>query len=120
MPKHYSPPIRQVMLKLDSPSLNKVLRMHWATRRALKKNWGTVLKSFLKQPPALPCTAVTIHSFRIKLLDYDNLVGGAKEVIVDNLKDLGFIEDDSPDKVQISYEQSKTKRGLEGTLIAMW
>ena len=50
---------------------------------------------------------VKIQSNRTRLLDVDNFVGGCKP-IVDALKEYGLIEDDSPDKVKVEYEQKKT------------
>ena len=45
-----------------------------------------------------------IHSFRKKLLDFDNLVGGCKHLI-DALIDERFIFDDSPKYLTLTVEQ---------------
>lgn len=51
-----------------------------------------------------------------RLLDADNFAGGCKPVI-DQLRYAGFIPDDSPEKVEITFTQKKVKKGQEGTLI---
>ena len=109
----------QVEIPMKVESLNVLLRLHWASRRRLKNQWAIMLKSRLHEAKRA-YKFVQIHAFRNRLLDYDNLVGGCKEAIVDNLKDLGFIEDDSPDKVNVIYNQSKVRRDLEGVILALW
>lgn len=43
---------------------------------------------------------------RGRLMDYDNLVGGAKPVL-DALKVLGMVKDDSPKWIKVDYQQKK-------------
>jgi len=43
---------------------------------------------------------------RGRLMDYDNLVGGAKP-LVDALKALGMVRDDSPSWIKVDYQQTK-------------
>ncbi len=53
---------------------------------------------------------VYIMARRTRLLDYDNLVGGAKECVIDNLKDFRWIKNDDPGSVTVVYEQCVTKK----------
>jgi hypothetical protein len=59
---------------------------------------------------------VRITRSSTRLLDADNFAGGCKPVI-DQLRYAGFIPDDSPEKVEITFTQKKVKKGQEGTLI---
>lgn len=62
---------------------------------------------------------VRITSFRCRLLDIDNLAGGSK-FIIDALRYQGFIRDDSPDQIELSFAQIKVpKRTLEETVITI-
>ena len=49
--------------------------------------------------------SVCITIWRKRLLDKDNLVGGCKQII-DVLKDLGLIYDDSPKYLDLKVEQN--------------
>lgn len=53
---------------------------------------------------------IKIISYRKRLLDYGNLVGGAKP-IPDALVALGWLWDDSPEWSEVVYEQVKVKNG---------
>lgn len=59
---------------------------------------------------------VRIRSFRCKLLDPDNLIGGAKH-FVDGLRYAGLIPDDSPDKITLEVTQEKVAKNEERTEI---
>ena len=105
-------------IPLPTPSLNTILTSHWSNRRRMKANWGWAIKAEavrLNVPKAEKLRRVIVTRLGSKVLDYDNLVGGAKEVLVDNLRDLGLIVDDCPDLVQVTYKQ--TVGGQRGTLI---
>ena len=61
---------------------------------------------------------ITIHSYRTRLLDHGNLVGGAKP-IPDALKHLGWIKDDSPHWVQIDYHQEVDSKQAPLTVVTV-
>lgn len=61
---------------------------------------------------------VRIRSFRCKLLDPDNLIGGAK-YFVDGLRYAGLIPDDSPDKIILEVTQEKVTKKEERTEIGI-
>lgn len=90
------------------PSNNRMLRMHWAMRRKLKGDWQWLVKAEALRLPApirvLPRAKLIIERFGPKMLDYDNLVGGAKG-IVDSLVSEGFFVDDSPAHLTSEYRQ---------------
>lgn len=60
--------------------------------------------------------SVVIKSFRSKLLDPDNLCGGAK-FLIDALRYEQYIPDDSPDHISLTVEQVKVGKGQERTEI---
>lgn len=55
-----------------------------------------------------PRIVVCIVSFRCRLLDADNLVGGTK-YFTDGLRYAGLISGDSPDKITLSVRQEKVR-----------
>lgn len=55
-----------------------------------------------------PRYTVSITSFRRRLLDVDNLIGGTK-YFTDSLRYSGIIPGDSPDKITIEVSQVKCK-----------
>lgn len=81
-------------------------KLHWSERARQKKIWYALLREQLtpKKPPSVPM-CIAIHSYRKKKLDYANLVGGDCKPIIDSLKDLGYIKDDSPDWFLCNYKQ---------------
>jgi hypothetical protein len=88
---------------------------HWSQRNAERQAWHTLIRMQLmpRTPPNHP-VKVTICSYRTRLLDYANLVGGAKP-IPDVLKALGYIKDDSPQWFTGIYAQFKVPAGEEKT-----
>lgn len=89
----------RIVVPEASPSLNTVLSMHWAVRERAKKQWAWMIKIALAGPSA-PKRAtgkrrLTIERHGKRALDRDNLIGGAKKVVTDNLVQLGLLRDDS-------------------------
>lgn len=63
---------------------------------------------------------VSIESIRGKLLDTDNLYGGAK-FFIDFLRYCGAIEEDTEEKIDLKVTQRKPKKGeVEKTVIEVW
>ncbi len=108
-----------IKLQLQIPSLNKLLRTHWALRRQKKQQWGLVIKNKTKEIKNHQFNRLEITSHRTRMLDYDNLVGGCKEIIVDNIKNLGLIIDDDPKSVLVSYTQKKCDKKNQHTEIKL-
>lgn len=79
--------------------------------------WYALMRAALtpKDPPEHK-VAAKIISFRSSELDHANLVGGAK-MIPDALKILGYIKDDKPRWFSCEYEQRKSSRAAECTII---
>ena len=92
------------------PSLNRLLRMHWRTRRRLLKKWEwAVFAEVYRLGGPIAVKQVGRVAVRItrrgrKTLDQDNLHGSAK-IILDALKASRVIDDDSPAHIELTVEQ---------------
>jgi len=104
-------------LELDRipPSLNKMRLMGPYAYRDLRILWEHDLKygtqgashteQFRLQAQEAGKMIVTIHVYRRKDLDYDNLVGGCKPVL-DALVNVRYLRDDSPQHITVTYLQA--------------
>ena len=107
-----------MILPITIKSRNVLDRQHWAKKSVLKKEYALLIRNQMRlnnieevtEPKKLN---LNIVSTRKRLLDYDNLVGGCKQLI-DALADEGFIWDDCPRFLHLSIEQTK---GDEATFI---
>lgn len=99
-----------VYIPMKIKSLNKTNTMHWAARHREGKKWETAIWASLngKILKASGRMLVTISSYRKKICDKDNIAGGAK-MVVDALKRLGIIVDDTPAMVEVTYNQIQSK-----------
>lgn len=93
------------------PSQNDLNKMHYMKRHRLMKELCTELAALawtqnFRQWKAAGFQYFThVDLYRIgRIKDRGNLVGGAKHLI-DAIVNCGFIEDDSDDKVKITYVQ---------------
>lgn len=93
-----------------SPSLNKTLRLgHWSQHHKHRRHWAMLVlvaksEARIWAVPLLKRAKVIIERRGGRVMDQDNLVGGAK-AIVDSLKDCGFIVDDKPKNVELDVRQ---------------
>lgn len=80
--------------------------------------WFALLCSRLIPRGSIPEAKVSIRitSYRNRLLDYGNLVGGAK-IIPDCLKRLNYIKDDAPKWFDCDYQQRQVAIADERTVI---
>ncbi len=99
------------------PSQNASMYRHWSAYTKERDAWFILLRSQLppREPPAEP-VRIVLHSYRVRLVDYANLVGGAKP-IPDSLIRLGYLKDDSPRWFACDYFQSQVPKGTERTEI---
>lgn len=101
------------------PSLNKVLRMHWAAKRKLKKHWTEIFYAELFSKPAdfsrkKRTVKITLHHSRF--YDKDNAYGAVKP-LVDVLTDHSVIVDDSAEWLELTVEQAKVPHKQRFTTI---
>lgn len=117
----------EITIPFMVPSLNELLRKHWAIRRDIKKKWFLMILAYGGKPKYRPSELdkfkVTITRYGPRLLDFDNLAGGGK-IILDELKCFcytmvcgkktkvirdGYIWDDDPTHLITEYKQIKSK-----------
>jgi len=116
-----------VTIKTLTPSLNKLLRMHWAERKKQKDDLAwEVYAELEKRNPGyevmlIPQKArLEITSYRKSFLDKDNFIGGLKQ-LVDVIKELRLIYDDSPEYITLKAEQRiEKKRKNQRTEISIY
>ncbi len=104
-----------MILDIIVKSRNVLDRLHWATKRRLKQEYALLIrnqmrtkphyKELIKEPTKF---TLEIVSYRKRYLDFDNLVGGCKQLI-DALIDEQFIWDDSPKYLDLRVKQILNK-----------
>lgn len=123
-----------ITIDRPTPSLNETRKLNPFALQNLKKEWFYLLSSALNlagvprahgQP-----RVILVERGSSGELDHDNLVGGAKEVLVDNLREpkvwtlkggkvrtrigTGTIVDDDAAWVRVTYLQVPLGRGVAG------
>ncbi len=109
-----------------TPSLNKLIkgRTHWREYKQMKLDWFYRIKLATQDidiPPAAAMEArkVEVTSYRISLLDSDNLAGGMK-ILWDALTAAGIIYDDGPRFLAAIVSQiSVRKKRDEKTMVKL-
>jgi hypothetical protein len=103
------------------PSLNQVLRMHWAKKRLLKKDWIAMIAHSLllegwrmKKVDVKQRVVITIHNART--YDKDNAYGSCK-VILDAMKTLELLVDDRKEWLDVDVKQEPSTRKDKRTVI---
>lgn len=105
----------QITVKEASPSLNKfAFAISPFVQRKEKMRWAYLIRSgvgYLDIPKAKGRRRLTIKRYGRRSLDIDNLIGGAKCCITDNLVKLGLLVDDNPEMLEIHGENQKLGKG---------
>lgn len=99
-----------------TPSLNKLVkgRTHWREYRKEREDWYYRVKLATQEidiPPAAVMEArkVEVMSYRVSLLDPDNLAGGMK-ILWDALIAAGVIYDDGPNFLTAVVGQAPVRK----------
>ena len=101
--------------KIESQNITN--KQHYWKYVKIKNAWLDAVCFFMRSGNASGYRTIRITSVRKLLLDYGNLVGGAKP-LMDAIVKMGHLVDDSPKHSHQIYEQRKKARGEEeGTLI---
>lgn len=100
------PPDHIVEINEMVVSRNKLDSMHWSKRSKYSKLWeARIIVAFrFRCPQATGKVKIKITSCRPRILDQDNFIGGCKGII-DAMKRLGMIVDDTPKLIDVEYEQ---------------
>lgn len=106
----------KIIIKSLTPSLNKYIRTYWTKRTKLKDDLAwEVFAELREQNPNYEVITkprkmrLNIVSYRKSFLDKDNFIGGLKPLI-DAIKELKLIYDDSPEFLEDKYEQKIEKK----------
>jgi hypothetical protein len=116
MPEASPPPYgRLVTLRRRVPSQNQTQYGHWRAYAKERDLWYLLLRAVLppRLPPEVP-VRLALRSYRTRLVDFANLVGGAKP-IPDGLVRLGYLKDDSPRWFHCDYCQLQVPKSEERT-----
>ena len=107
----------KIVIKRRVPSQNLSQYRHWRTYTQERDAWFVLLRA--KLPPRQAVDEpmrIVLHSYRSRLVDFANLVGGAKP-IPDSLVRLGYLKDDSPRWFTCDYFQTQVAKAEERTEI---
>lgn len=104
-----------VVVRRRVPSQNQTQYGHWRAYAKERDLWFLLLRAQLppRQPPDGP-VRLCLRSYRVRQVDFANLVGGAKP-IPDALIRLGWIRDDSPRWFHCDYFQFLVPKAEERT-----
>ncbi len=118
-PSDCAPPksLPVITLPRRVPSQNQSQYRHWTKYKQEKDTWFVLLRAQLtpRQPPD-HAVRMRLTSYRVRLVDYANLVGGAKP-IPDALIRLGWLRDDSPRWFFCEYFQIQVPKAEERTVL---
>ena len=105
----------KITLPLVPPSLNKLRKMHFQSYKRLRDDWQrhiflltlkTDIRALRAKVDLKSRMKVKITVEHMRKFDYDNLVGGCKPLL-DSLKRLDFIVDDSEEWLVLEVKQEK-------------
>jgi len=114
----------KITIPVIVPSVNETNKLHWGARDRLKKSYVAHISGAihdmdmkinkLKRPKK---RRLMIYSYRKKIMDPDNIISSHKEMI-DAIKDLGLIWDDSEKYIdlrvfQLEHPEQKTEIFIE-------
>ena len=104
----------RLLLSSIPPSANQLMRMHWAVKKRLRTTLQWELVRALHEighplPPIAvnvkaPKRRLLIIAYRPRRFDLDNAYGGCK-VLIDAMRDVGLIRNDSPKWLELRVEQ---------------
>jgi|SRR6266436_3436401 len=105
------------------PSLNKVLRMHWAKQGKLHSDWRWLVMGALNQMGAMYLKPIVKMRVKITLChsrfyDKDNAYGACK-TLVDGLRHWSLIVNDTPEFLDLTVEQEKCPHKQRHTIVEL-
>jgi hypothetical protein len=106
-----------LVVPLPTPSLNEYYHAHWRKQDKAKADWALLLRSILGRQK-LECKAlgrrrVTVERRGVQALDVDNLYGGLKCVLIDNLRALELLCDDDAKSMDLVARNGKRPPRVE-------
>ena len=97
----------KIIIPVTIPSANQLLRMHYQARKRLMWEFMWEIRAAgieSRGNAGREKRTVRITSYRGRMLDKDNLYGGAK-VCLDAIKKMNLIRDDSPKWIELEVIQ---------------
>lgn len=106
--------VLKIIVYAATPTPNTWVRAHWSKYQTIKKEWlNRIYEATIenygrgKFGPPVKNASLTVTRKGLKILDYDNLIGGFKPLI-DALTKLGYLEDDTNDVIEtLSAKQER-------------
>lgn len=94
-------------------SRNIINKQHWSQTRNQMKEYCLLVRNQMKLNKIEKVGLIAICKVHIEIgtkrvMDYDNMIGGAKQ-LTDSLWREGFMGDDSPKYTDLSYSHKKSK-----------
>lgn len=109
-------------ISIPTPSLNETIRWNRWERAQAARDWFFLVRGAMNAKEPIPLAKgkrrlrITRHGAR--LLDRDNLYGGAKQLI-DELKNQGLIVDDRAELLDLVVEQEVYRKGQPFTAVEL-
>lgn len=98
---------KNVFIPVVTPSMNRLLHSWKTYHYSYKRPWGRTISLFFQSRKAEKIRRyILIVTYHNRFYDKDNHIGGCKPVI-DALRKLGWIWDDSTAWLDAQYEQKK-------------
>lgn len=100
-----------MILDIIIKSRNILDKLHWAEKKRLKQEYSLLLRNQMRLNPIYEIAkegrkyTLEIVSYRKRLLDYDNLVGGSIKQLLDAMTSENFIWDDAPKYIDLRVKQ---------------
>ena len=101
----------KITVPMVPPSGNQMRRQyrHPFAYLKLRDSWQRTIWALAKRQPAMEVkAAVKLHVEHGRLYDEDNLIAGCKPIL-DSLKRLSLIRDDSPEFLELTVTQEKSR-----------
>lgn len=106
--------VYQLRISRPTPSLNEIIGVNPFSLQKGKKAWFWLIRAspdFLAIPKATGPRRMRIERYGKRLMDLDNLIGGAKMVLTDNLRKMGLLVDDTEALLKIEATNGKLQKG---------
>lgn len=118
---------RKIKIELPgvvTPSLNKLLRMHFRNRMRLKRDYEWLLIAAEANEEKYKAgwgerRRVSVTSYRKSLLDFDNLVGSFK-ILIDALQSQELIFLDEPKFLDLTVSQELDPKNTRTEIVIEW
>ena len=111
----------RIEFPMPTPSLNQLQRMHWHAKKSLRDRYTRLFRTYATiatraRPRQFRHVSIVRHGVRV--LDFDNLVGGCKPLL-DALERAELIYSDAPQYLRVEYSQHKSTAKRVRTVVTI-